>query len=159
MNFICKIIATFFFLGNSPKIPGTVGTAGAALLYSFLFWQQQLSFYVLLSCVLIASFLNICIGKWAENYYQTKDPQKVVIDEVAGYFLTVMLFQPSWEVMLLGFIAFRLFDGTKPYPISKLEKFPHGFGVLADDLLAGVYSALLLYALSYIPQCNIIPIF
>ena len=149
MDFLCKIIATFFFLGNSPKMPGTMGTVGAAVLYSILFVFDCLNFYVLLSCMLGASILNILIGKWAENYYQTKDPQKVVIDEVAGYFLTVMCFQPSWEVAIFGFIAFRIFDIWKPYPVCKVEKFPYGFGVLADDLLAGVYAAILLWGIGY----------
>ncbi|WP_372365942.1 phosphatidylglycerophosphatase A [Candidatus Uabimicrobium sp. HlEnr_7] len=150
MDFLCKIIATFFFLGNSPKMPGTAGTVGAMVLYFILLFTNVINFYVLLACMLGASILNILIGKWAENYYKTKDPQKVVIDEVAGYFLTVMWFQPSVIVAIVGFIAFRIFDGGKPYPIRKVEVFPHGFGVLADDLLAGVYSALTLIALSYL---------
>jgi phosphatidylglycerophosphatase A len=124
-------------------------------------------------CALALLFLLAAIGVWsasrAAGYAGTEDPQFVVIDEVAGQHLTLLLplipialphftahmdfstfaifFALSlvnWKYLLLGFILFRVFDIWKPWPIRRLEKLPGGWGIMADDWMAGIYAAILL---------------
>ena len=78
---------------------------------------------------------------------QKKDPQQVVIDEVAGQLLTLAFAPLAWKPLLAGFILFRAFDMLKPPPIRRLEKLPEGTGIVVDDLGAGVYAAILLQLL------------
>jgi phosphatidylglycerophosphatase A len=150
MDKIYKLIATFFYLGLSPYAPGTMGTIGAAIVYMVLWSMQWASFPVILLCLAIACGGNLLVGTWAEKYFGMKDPQCVVIDEVAGFFLTVLLFQPSWPLVLLGFVLFRLFDIVKPYPVNRCEKLPGGIGILSDDLAAALYCVAILVTLSFI---------
>lgn len=142
MNYHKDIVATFFYVGHSSIAPGTMGTLGATIIYLLLFYFYYPAWWIILGLLLLACFGNIWSGEWAEKYYQTKDPQCVVIDEVAGYFLTVLLFEPSLETAVLAFLFFRLFDITKPPPIHFFEKFPAGWGILLDDLMASVYAIL-----------------
>jgi phosphatidylglycerophosphatase A len=145
------MLLTFFGAGKSPRAPGTVGSLGAsiiiAVLYpaifehvTFLSWNLILLFGSFAACVGL-----VALGPWAMVHYGTKDPQPVVLDEVAGVFLT-MVFVPmdsdwhGWLMIAIGFIAFRAFDITKPPPCRQLERLPAGWGILCDDLMAGVYA-------------------
>lgn len=76
-----------------------------------------------------------------------KDPQHVVIDEVAGQLVTLVACPIMWPALLAGFILFRVFDITKPPPIRSLEKLPEGTGIVVDDLGAGVYALIILQVL------------
>lgn len=90
------------------------------------------------------------IGTWAASRTEMlsgrKDPGKVVVDEVAGQFIALIpvpfMLEPAWWAMILAFILFRLFDIVKPYPARKLESLPGGLGIMADDLIAGVYAGV-----------------
>jgi phosphatidylglycerophosphatase A len=126
-----------------------------------------------LLCALLSLIFLVAVGVWSAGkvarYSRVEDPQFVVIDEVAGQHLTLLLplipialphltahFDPSeytiffalslvnWKYLLLGFILFRVFDIWKPYPIRRLESLPGGWGIMADDWMAGVYAAILL---------------
>lgn len=147
-------ILTFFGAGLVPKAPGTVGSVAAALgvVILHLAVSANVSFFtwnlILLICALTASAGMVFLGPWAVQHYGTKDPQRVVLDEAAAIFVT-MIFLPIvpgtrglWTV-LMALLAFRLFDITKPPPCRNLEKLPHGWGILSDDLMAGVYANLL----------------
>ncbi|NUM35842.1 MAG: phosphatidylglycerophosphatase A [Candidatus Brocadiae bacterium] len=152
MNGFRKIIATFFYLGMIKYAPGTFGTLGAALCYAALWYFGLAHFFVILGCFLAASFANIAVGDWAEKHFGKKDPGCVVIDEVAGYFLTVLFFAPSFITWIGGFLFFRLFDIAKPYPVKKCEKLPGGYGILLDDLAAAIYAAICLGILETLLQ-------
>jgi phosphatidylglycerophosphatase A len=76
-----------------------------------------------------------------------KDPGAVVYDEIAAFFVVFAMTPVSWKSAGFGFLLFRLFDITKPWPIRRLEKLPDGWGVMADDLMAGLYSCVLLVVL------------
>jgi len=76
-----------------------------------------------------------------------KDPGAVVYDEIAAFFVVFSLVSVSWKSAGFGFLLFRLFDITKPWPIRRLEKLPKGWGVMADDLQAGLYASISLFAL------------
>ena len=95
------------------------------------------------------------IGIWAAGVEarstNTKDPGQVVIDEVAGQWITLAgATTLNWKSLLLGFVLFRLFDIWKPAPVRQLEKLPDGTGIVADDLMAGVYGAVVLYLVGYL---------
>jgi phosphatidylglycerophosphatase A len=142
------IIITFFYSGFFPVAPGTAGSlAASALLYALLsftapnysHWQLELLVGLVLACL-----FSVLFGKWAVRHFHRKDPQMFVLDEVAGICAT-NLFLPmaSWQTILVAFVAFRVFDVTKPPPCRQLERLPAGWGILCDDLCAGVYANIL----------------
>lgn len=94
--------------------------------------------------------LTSAVGIWAANrasvLLDKKDPQQVVIDEVAGQFIALMFipFNIAWWMILIGFVLFRFFDILKPYPIDGMQDLPGGFGVVVDDLVAGIYAAIVM---------------
>ena len=140
---LTRNITLFFvscgYVGYSPLAPGTVGSAlGCALLYLFPAVLAHPAFVIALA--LAATFVINSME------LPNKDPRFVVIDEVAGMCLT-MIGQPVTALSLLkGFILFRLFDILKPFPVRRIERLPRGWGIVADDLAAGIYAnvALLL---------------
>jgi phosphatidylglycerophosphatase A len=154
-------------VGLIPFAPGTWGSAvGVGLFWLINAGSEKLYLYgldhrvslgsalsVRNSLLLIASIFVTYAGIWAstlvERRTKLKDPGIVVIDEVAGQLITYLfiplLFGP-WT-LLVGFLAFRLFDIWKPYPIRNLEVLESGLGIMADDVLAGLYAAVLLSAL------------
>lgn len=115
---------------------------------SFFFWS-----YVCL--IVTVARVGVWASKKAALYFRNPDPSQVVVDEVSGqliallpllfYFLNVELFERRWEYLLAGFILFRIFDIVKPWPARAAEKWPGGWGIMADDWLAGGYAALLLW--------------
>jgi len=142
------LIITFFYSGLFPVAPGTMGSlAASAVLYAFLtltaptyaHWQLELLAGLTFACV-----FSVAFGKWAVRHFHRKDPQMFVLDEVAGICLT-NLFLPiaSLKTIGLAFVAFRIFDVLKPPPCKQLEKLPAGWGILTDDLAAGVYANIL----------------
>ncbi len=147
MKVIYKIIATFFGAGYAPFAPGTVGALfGCGFLYFFEYFNI-ISFYqspiILLIIILIATILGIIstnklIPTWG------KDPSKVVIDEAVGIWVSMLFIPFNWINLLIAFVLFRFFDIAKPLGIRKLENLHGGIGVMADDILAGVYSNILL---------------
>lgn len=151
MKNIITFFATGFYSGLSPFAPGTVGTIIAAIFFYFLsFFFKDLLW---LSGVLFV--LTTFCGLWLANVYEKmvrkEDPQEVVIDEWAGYYLTyflVLFFLPnSLLVAILVFISFRIMDIVKPFPINLSQKFSGGFGIMVDDLLAAIYASLIVILL------------
>jgi phosphatidylglycerophosphatase A len=144
-----RLIITFFYTGLSPVAPGTVGSlAASAVLFAWLSFihpdSSQWEWFLLIALA-VACFFSIALGKWAVRHYHRKDPQMFVLDEVAGVCLT-NLFLPgiaSWKTIGIAFVAFRIFDVTKPPPARQLEKLPAGWGILMDDLAAAVFANLL----------------
>ncbi len=140
-------------VGYLPLAPGTWGSLLAVLIYLVLRTSASWAYgrFVATQIVLIAS--ATALGIWAasrtERILKIKDPGRVVIDEVAGQLIALLPVPLSadskWPVWLMGaFLLFRLFDIVKPYPARKLESLPGGLGIMADDLVAGVYAGLLL---------------
>lgn len=144
-----ELAVTFLGAGRTPKAPGTAGSLAAAGVIAMLYLIPRLSDLqwnlILLGACLLSCTVMILLGKWAVNHYGTKDPQRVVLDEVAAVFLT-MLWVPmsgdwrGWFMIAVAFLAFRAFDIIKPAPCQQLEKLPYGWGILCDDLMAGVYA-------------------
>lgn len=133
------------FLGRVPVFPGTAGTLGGVAIAMLLPGGSQFPFWA--AGAVVALFLLGCaLTPWAESHYGRKDPPQFVLDEVAGYLVTVLPMQPRWTDAALGFFLFRCFDILKPWPCRRLEKLPAGAGIFLDDLAAGIYACACLSA-------------
>ncbi len=138
-----ELIATGFYVGRFKYAPGTVGTLlGVPLVYLLVYkWWLTLLFGLLLYAVAV----------WSANYMieltREEDPEEVVIDEIVGYFFSFLFIEPTLKTMAVAFITFRVLDILKPYPIKLFEKLPKGHGVVADDVVAGIMNAVILYFL------------
>src|SRR6267142_2397602 len=146
-------IASCFGLGYSPIMPGTCGALVGPAIYIPLALAvpgEPLQTVLIAAALLVWCWITIAFGGWAETYYQKKDSQTFVTDEVAGFLLTVLLFHDPAQPVLTTLWAFpvtRIIDILKIPPARRLEKLPRGWGVLADDLLGSVYAAGVLYAI------------
>ncbi len=135
--------------GLAPWAPGTVASAVAVLLWIGLLalvapaWPVQLA--------LVALMLAPCIAAsgWAARRLGRKDPGCIVADEFAGQWLVLLVTPPAWPWWLAAFVAFRIFDIGKPWPMRALERLPGGTGIVADDLAAGVYAAVVILAATH----------
>ena len=143
MERIKELASTFFYLGYSPFVPGTMGTLGAMALAFLLFLLPPGVSYgaVSMGIVLLSLALGVPLGSWAEKRFGKKDPGPFVLDEVMGYFVPLCLYMrtlPAPDELFAAFILFRLFDIAKPMPARKMEQLPGGWGIMLDDLVAGL---------------------
>jgi phosphatidylglycerophosphatase A len=142
---VARILATWFGCGLVPVAPGTAGTLGAVPLYFLAVRGGRLG-------VISAAVAVTALGIWAATVVarelEKKDPQIVVVDEVAGFLLTLAPMPAlSWRAVGVGFVLFRLLDTLKPWPIRRLEALPGGWGIVLDDLAAGALAAAILWGL------------
>lgn len=146
---LVRIVGSGFGLGLSPVAPGTCGTLlGVAL----AFLLPPIPWLVFAMAVFVVAGLSL--ARLAERQSGSDDPGWFVLDEVAGYLFTICWVplyrgvpEISWQVILAGFVLFRLFDILKPWPIKRFELLPGGWGVMMDDLVAALYAAPLLFVL------------
>ena len=142
-----KIIATLFFSGFAPLAPGTAGSAVAAVIYYF--FCASLGVVGWLVVLTAAFFIGVYTAdamarEWGE------DPAPVVIDEGVGLLVTVAFLPHSIWTAIVGFFLFRILDIVKPVPARQFERLPGGWGIVADDVAAGVYGNLLIRAGLYL---------
>jgi len=145
LDALALAFARLWPLGRVPLAPGTIGSALAAVLAPFLFlplsnWGRA----TVLGCLCI---LGVLASGRAEELTGVTDPGQVIIDELAGQWLTYLPFAVlSPPELLAGFVLFRTFDILKPWPVRASERWlPGGFGIMADDLLAAMYAAFCLW--------------
>ena len=142
MKHFILLLATGFGVGYSPVAPGTLGTLAAIPVYYFLSRIPSPLYEVTLVGFL---FLSVWVSGNAEIFFGKKDDQRVVIDEVMGFLITMLWVPKTVLFVTIGFFLFRFFDILKPFPIRRLEKgFKGGFGVVLDDIMAGVYANIVL---------------
>jgi phosphatidylglycerophosphatase A len=165
---ISLLLATWFGLGYLPKAPGTWGSLGGLAVSLLISWisfrrhffilnmEREVHFWTTgwlpppahLAVAVGIAAIGVIVATRAARYAQVEDPQWVVIDEVSGQLITYYLFfwvlPLNWKSWLLGFILFRAFDIWKPFPARQLEHLPGGWGIMADDWMAGIYAALVL---------------
>jgi phosphatidylglycerophosphatase A len=138
---VLKYIATLGFIGYSPLAPGTLGSLAAFGVFVLL-KPSPLAQAVIL---LIAIPVGIISSHAAERTLREKDSSHIVIDEVCGYFVSVLFLPFSITHALAAFFLFRIFDILKPFPIKKIENnFKGGLGVVSDDIMAGIYTNMIL---------------
>ncbi|MHC4677519.1 MAG: phosphatidylglycerophosphatase A family protein [Planctomycetota bacterium] len=153
-----RMLASCFGLGRLPVAPGTWGSLPPAIIFGLmchLHAPAVVTLIVMASLALAGSVVCVKFAPAAIAATGKNDPREVVADELAGQamaFLVSPFFAAKatsagqiWVIAALGFVLFRIFDIAKPWPIRKLENFPAGWGILADDLLAGVYALTALH--------------
>jgi phosphatidylglycerophosphatase A len=137
-------VATFFGAGWLKPGPGTWGSVGALLLWATFVWLAHPAPHVLLVALLAGIALSLVFGVPAATIAAREsgrhDPGFVVIDEVAGQWITLLFCPPDWQHALIALVLFRLFDITKPFPVRSLERLPEGWGIVFDDVAAGLYA-------------------
>ncbi|MEE8107361.1 MAG: phosphatidylglycerophosphatase A [Planctomycetota bacterium] len=144
-----KFLGSFFGLGLAPFAPGTFGTLGGVLLgWLALEIEPGAPTQTYLGVAFVVVFgIGIVLGNRATTDWGTKDPGGFVIDEVAGYLVALFLLplhEKPWLVLGGAFVAFRLFDITKPPPCRRAEFAPAGTGIMLDDVIAGIYANLVM---------------
>ncbi|MFB3924731.1 MAG: phosphatidylglycerophosphatase A [Syntrophales bacterium] len=144
---IIKFIATGFGSGYAPYAPGTSGTLTAIPVYLILSLFPQPAY---LFTTIALSLTAVYVSSRAEEIFREKDSSKIVIDEIVGFLFAMLLVKPSILNILLGFILFRFFDIIKIFPARFCERvFPGGIGVVADDVIAGIYTNFILVILGH----------
>ena len=147
-------IATFFGSGLGKPGPGTWGSVAATLIFSavvfFLHPAPQTLLGLTVSGIILSIALGVPAATIAARESGRKDPGFVVIDEVAGVWITLLgaVFHPNWKHIVVALLLFRVFDIWKPFPVRQLEKLPEGWGIVFDDVAAGLYAWAVLVLLN-----------
>ena len=147
-----KLLASWFYLGYSPAAPGTVGAAGGLGFYLLLrlcapgfvpaaFPDLRAGYIFFLTIFFMA---GVYLSARGEKEWRGRDHPRIVVDEVFSVFITFLCLPVNPLTLAIGFILNRLFDIAKPFPTRLFEKAPGGWGVMLDDLMAGIYSGLVL---------------
>ena len=139
---LIKFIASFGYLGYSPFASGSVASVAGALMCYFFAGQTC----VYIGVFLIVTALGFMVSGPMEKIEGKKDPSAVVIDEVAGSFIAFFMLPLSFSVFITAFFLFRAFDMFKIYPADKLESLGGSYGIMMDDLVAGLYTNIIMQA-------------
>ena len=152
---LAKLIVTFFYIGHAKIAPGSIASLVTILIF-YLFAKHLISyiFIIIILITIILAFFAVSVYTYKLS---EKDRSEIVIDEVIGQsiaLLPLLLFEqtnpPQLFMCIISLLFFRFFDIVKPYPINKFDKMNSTFGVIFDDILAGIFSALLLtFVLSF----------
>jgi phosphatidylglycerophosphatase A len=139
MQRLALFLATFAYCGYAPIAPGTAGSAAGLVVYA----AMRAMGWPVAGDLAVAGILLVA-GVWAassaERQLGLDDPGPVVIDEVVGMLVTLLFTGAGWTAAFAGFVYFRVFDIVKPYPAGRLERLGGGLGIMADDLMAGIYA-------------------
>jgi phosphatidylglycerophosphatase A len=137
-------VATFFGVGYLKPGPGTYGSIAALLLWAAAGWGLHLSPQGLMAALAIGIALSLILGVPAATIVEREsgghDPGFVVIDEVAGQWIALLGAPFDWRHGVIALLLFRLFDITKPFPVRRFERLPAGWGIVLDDVAAGLYA-------------------
>jgi phosphatidylglycerophosphatase A len=141
LNPVLFLIASVFGAGRLPLMPGTWGSIVAFPLYLLTGWNN----YLLLITTIVILFVSIPVSTYIAKRLNKKDPGVIVIDEFAGQLITFLFLpQYGWEIFIFGFLLFRIFDIIKPPPANISQKLSLGWGIVLDDVFAGIYANLVL---------------
>jgi phosphatidylglycerophosphatase A len=139
-RFISKLTASFFFVGYLPLIPGTFGSLAGLAVYWFMS-KNPLEYSFVTALITILGFW---VSSEAEIVFGKKDDRRIVIDEVSGMLISLAFLPFDLRILVWGFLIFRLLDTLKPYPAGILQKLKGGSGVMMDDIVAGLYTNIVL---------------
>lgn len=138
------ILSSLLMTGFIPFAPGTAGSIAALIVYFTLpykWFHTTPDIFILIPVYLILLLITIPLLSKAEKILG-KDDRRIILDEFMGFFPAVLLLPRSIFIIFLAFVLFRIYDIFKPVPVNFLQKLPKGWGIMADDLMAGIYSNL-----------------
>jgi phosphatidylglycerophosphatase A len=138
MHHLIRLVASGLYTGYFPIVPGTIGTIPAWFIAWFLLGPGGI-------ILIIATIITIILSVWLSSKAEPilgHDSKRIVIDEWAGMFLSVVFLPYRLDVYIAAFIFFRFYDVIKPFPAGYFERYPRGWGVTLDDVFAGVYANL-----------------
>jgi phosphatidylglycerophosphatase A len=135
------------YLGYIPVASGTFGTLWGLPIF---YWLSGQWLWMQIFIIIVSILLAVFLAGQAEEIWRKKDPSQVVIDEIVGYMTAMFGLTFSWKIALVGFFLFRAMDIFKPYPIRIIDrKMPGGWGIVLDDVLAGIYCWIIIQILVY----------
>jgi phosphatidylglycerophosphatase A len=143
------LVATFFGAGRLKPGPGTWGSVATVILWALASWHIPPAnrTWATIAVAVAVTLIGIPAATRVSRASGLKDPQFVVIDEVAGQLVALIAVPLAWKTFLAGLILFRVFDILKPPPVRQLERLPEGFGIVVDDLAAGLYALAIMHLL------------
>lgn len=141
-NKLANWFSTVLKIGYLPIAPGTWGSLVAVVIWFLII--ESTSTITFITAIIIIFILGVYTSSITERHLAQKDPSIIVIDEWVGQWIALLFIPKSLLLGLVAFALFRLFDIWKPYPIKLLDKYPKGWGIMLDDVLAGVYALLVL---------------
>jgi phosphatidylglycerophosphatase A len=146
--FLHRLVATSCGFGYFPYGPGTMGALFGILVWLplHLYAPTSVTLAVTVALIVVGTVLGVWSASVAERFWG-QDPSRVVIDETVGQWISLLpvtAVSPWWTIML-AFVMFRFFDILKPLGVRRMEQLPAGYGIMADDILAGVYGAAVVY--------------
>jgi len=138
------LLGTGLGAGYTPFVPGTAGTIEGVLFYLIFrkIFPHPLSYALFL---VVFNVMGVWVSGRCESYFKKRDASLIVIDEIGGFLVTMFTFPFSLRFILLGFILFRVFDIAKPFRIEKIQKLPSGWGIMGDDIAAGILANIMLH--------------
>ena len=141
-RFVTIFLATGAYSGYAPVMPGTFGTLAAIPVFVVFSFLDLAAYFAATAIFILAS---IWISHRAALIFRKKDPGEIVIDEVAGFLVTMTAIPLDWRWLLAGFVLFRIFDILKPWPACWADRqLQGGLGIVMDDVFAGIYANLVL---------------
>ena len=141
-----QFVATFCFLGKLPYAPGTWGSLGALILWMLLPYTFFIHFIVIIALFI----LGVISSQKISHHLNNHDPSEVVIDEAIGICIALFFLPYNLTIYILAFILFRLFDIFKPSFIYQIQDLPGGWGIMVDDVLAGLFTLALVNGIATI---------
>jgi phosphatidylglycerophosphatase A len=142
LRLFTTIVATGFGTGYVPLAPGTAGSLlGALIIYFFIPTSSALLPFLILLFFVVGVYSGTAMEK-----IHGHDPSLVVIDEIVGMGISLLYVPRIWWLFLIAFVLFRLFDIVKPPPVNAIQKLPGGWGIMLDDVLAGIYALVIVQA-------------
>ena len=150
MNKFIDFLLTGLYFGKIKYMPGTFGTLVAIPIYYYLLTNNLFLNIAFLLGIFYISIISLNYS-YTKFMYNEVDDKSIVIDEIIGYLSFMIFFEVTIQNILIGFLLFRFFDIFKPFPINLVDKnMKNSFGVMFDDVLAGLYSGISLYFISYV---------
>jgi len=146
INFFEKMLGSGFFTGYLPKVPGTWGSLAALIIYLIPGFENP-SFMIFMISLFIV--IGVPIGDKFEKKYG-KDPKECTIDEVVGMWITLLFLPRKIWWIVTAFLIWRLMDIVKPFPARQFESIKGGWGIMLDDIMAGIYSFLSIQIIIYL---------
>jgi phosphatidylglycerophosphatase A len=146
INFLEKMLGSGFFTGYLPKVPGTWGSLAALIIYLIPGFENP-SFMIFMISLFIV--IGVPIGDKFEKKYG-KDPKECTIDEVVGMWITLLFLPRKIWWIVTAFLIWRLMDIVKPFPARQFESIKGGWGIMLDDIMAGIYSFLSIQIIIYL---------